>query len=209
MDGLNEIAAKVLSALEEKHAAREATLAQSRRLVQQASLAIRAVHREDWDTAWALLREASAIAVDLRQASRAHPDIYFTGYTQDALKEFAEAHITAALIAGHPIPDPDELQVEYPAYLNALGEAAGELRRHALDLIRRDQVSRAEEILAAMDEIYGLLITVDYPDAITSGLRRTTDMVRGVVERTRGDLTTATQHRKLQTALKEFEERIA
>lgn len=209
MDNLDGIAEKILNTLEEKNSVREATLTRSRRLIQHASQAIRAVHREDWEDARTLLRTAAEIATDLRQATRDYPDIYFTGYAQDALKEFAEAHITFALIAGDPIPDPDVLQVEYPAYLNALGEAAGELRRHALDLIRRDQVVRAEEILAAMDEIYGVLITVDYPDAITSGLRRTTDMVRGVVERTRGDLTTATQHRKLQAALKEFEERIA
>jgi translin len=208
VDNLDNIAEKILSALEQKHSVREATLQRSRRLIQHAARAIRAVHREDWEEAQALLQEAGDIAADLRQATQDHPDIYFTGYAQDALKEYAEAHITYALIAGDPIPDPDELQVEYPAYLNALGEAAGELRRHALDLIRRDQVSQAEEVLAAMDEIYGVLITVDYPDAITSGLRRTTDMVRGVVERTRGDLTTAYEHRKLQAALKEFEERI-
>jgi translin len=212
VNNLDVVAEKVLAAFETKNAVREATLAKSRALVRQSSLVIRAVHREDRDEAQHLLAEAAQIAADLRQSVRDHPDIYFTGYAQDAMKEFAEASIVSALVwattEGSPLPDPDELGIEYPAYLNGLGEAVGELRRYVLDLIRRDQVERGERLLQAMDEIYGVLVTIDYPDAITGGLRRTTDMVRGVVERTRGDLTTAFQHQKLQAALRDFEQRL-
>jgi len=203
-DNLDTIAGKVLAAFETKNAVREATLAKSRALTRQSSLVIRALHREDWDEARRLLAEADQIAANLLQTCRDHPDIYFTGYAQDAMKEYAEASITRALISGEPLPDPGALGVEYPAYMNGLGEAVGELRRYVLDLIRRDHVARGERFLKAMDDIYGVLVTVDYPDAITSGLRRTTDMVRGVVERTRGDLTTASQHEKLQSALSDF-----
>ncbi len=208
MNNLDAIAEKVLASFEKKNALREATLSQSRALIRQSSLVIRAVHREDWHEAERLLAEARQTAASVTAGARERPDIYAAGYTQDALKEFAEASITAALARGEPLPDPDELGVEYPAYMNGLGEAVGELRRYVLDLIRRDQIERGEWFLAAMDAIYGVLVTVDYPDAITSGLRRTTDMVRGVVERTRGDLTTAVQHQKLKAALLDFAQRM-
>ncbi len=137
-----------------------------------------------------------------------YADLYHAGYTQDALKEFAEASITYALVTDHPLPDPDELGVEYAAYLNGLGEAAGELRRHVLDLIRHGELERGEEILSMMDDIYGVLVTIDFPNAVTGGLRRTTDMVRGVLERTRGDLTMSLRQEKLQQALRNFEEKV-
>jgi translin len=209
LNELDDIAKKVLESLEAKNTVREAALTMSRRLIQRSAKAIRATHREEWGEAKALLAEAGAIVAAIGREVRDHPDIYFAGYIQDALKEFAEAHITYALITGQPLPDPDDLGVEYAAYLNGLGEAAGEMRRHVLDLIRRGRVEQGESILAAMDEIYGLLATVDYPDAITGRLRRTTDMVRGVVERTRGDLTMAVRQEKLQEALKEFEEKVS
>ena len=139
---------------------------------------------------------------------RDYSDLYYAGYTQDALKELAEAHITYALINRQALPKPEDLGVEDAAYLNGLGEAVGELRRHALDLVRKGQVSRAEEILQNMDEVYAQLTTVDFPDAVTRGLRRTTDMVRGVLERTRGDLTTAARQEQLEQALSEVEKRL-
>jgi translin len=209
LNELDDIAKKVLESLETKNTMREGALTMSRRLIQRSAKAIRATHREEWEEAKALLAEAGTIVATIGREVRNYPDIYFAGYIQDALKEFAEAHITYALITGQPLPDPDDLEVEYAAYLNGLGEAAGEMRRHILDLIRRGRVERGERILAAMDEIYGLLATVDYPDAITGRLRRTTDMVRGVVERTRGDLTMAVRQEKLQEALKEFEEQVS
>lgn len=208
MDNLSTIAAKILDSLEAKNAVREATLGRSRKLIQHASQVIRAVHRGEYTEATTVLAQAEEIARAMRDGARATPDIYFAGYTQDALKEFAEASIVHALIAGQPLPDPDVLGVEYAAYLNGLGEAVGELRRHVLDLIRQGQVARGERFLAAMDDIYGVLAAVDFPDAITGGLRRTTDMVRGVVERTRGDLTVAMRQEELQRALEEVERKI-
>jgi translin len=143
----------------------------------------------------------------MKASVAAYPDLYFTGYVQDALKELAEAHIVHALITNAPLPDPDALGVDYAAYLNGLGEAAGELRRYSLDIIRHDNSEKVERVLEAMDDIYSLLVTVDFPDAITGGLRRTTDMVRGVLERTRGDLTVAARQEKLEKTLHEFEEK--
>jgi translin len=137
-----------------------------------------------------------------------HPDLYYAGYTQDALKEMCEAHITYALVSGEKVPAPKELRAESPAYLNGLAEAAGELRRYVLDRLRKGDVAVSERLLAGMDEIYSLLITVDFPDAVTGGLRRNTDMVRGVLERTRGDLTTAVRQEEMKAALRVFSRRI-
>jgi translin len=138
----------------------------------------------------------------MREGARVHADLYYTGYVQDALKEFSEASIVNALVQGRALPDPDELGVEYAAYLNGMGEAAGELRRHALDLIRQGRAREAEATLQWMEDIFSVLVTVDYPDAITGGLRRTADMVRGVLERTRGDVTVMIKQEELKALLK-------
>jgi translin len=189
MDGLDSIGESLDGQLREKNAARDAALEQSRTLIRFCSLAIRAVHREERALAEENLRRAREQADRLREILAKYPDLYFAGYTQDALKELAEASIVFALVGGQPLPDAGRLGVDPAPYLNGLGEAAGELRRWALDLLRRGKTAEAEQALGQMDDIYSLLVTLDYPDALTGGLRRTTDMVRGVLERTRGDLT--------------------
>lgn len=205
---LNHIADRIRIYLEEKNRAREQVLLRSRELIRCSSLSIRAVHRAELGVAREFLGEARTLVQDIKELGQPYPDLYHAGYAQDALKEYAEAHITYALINGFPLPDPDDLGVEYAAYLNGLGEAAGELRRHVLDLIRRDEVEKGEKILEAMDEIYHLLVTIDFPDALTGSLRHTTDMVRGVLERTRGDLTLALRQEKLQKALSALDEKL-
>jgi len=204
---LQEIAQAALEALEAKNAAREKVLPLARQLVRHSANTIRAVHRGELAEAKKMLVEGKNLAQELKGSLAEHPDLYHSGYTQDALKEFAEANITYSLIAGEELPSPQELGVEYPAYLKGLGEAVGEMRRHILDLIRHGETERGEEILGSMEDIYSVLVTIDYPKAITYGLRRITDMVRGVLERTRGDLTLAIRQTELEKALKEFEER--
>jgi translin len=189
MQGLDAIGEQMHALLREKNAARDKALEQSRTLIRYASLAIRAVHREERDVAAENIRLARAQATELEKGLAKYPDLNYAGYTQDALKELAEASIVFALVGDLPLPGAGELGVEAAAYLNGLGEAAGELRRWSLDLLRRGKTAEAERVLAMMDDIYSLLVTLDYPDALTGGLRRTTDMVRGVTERTRGDLT--------------------
>lgn len=208
MDNFPQIISAILDELESKNAVRDATLARSRTLIRDCANAIRAVHRGEFPAAEELLRAARDIAAEMVRDLAAHPDIYFAGYTQDSLKELAEAHITYAIIADKPVPTPKELGVEPAAYLNGMGEAAGELRRFVLDCIRRGQVNEGERALEAMDIIYSYLVTVDYPDAVTGGLRRTTDMVRGVLERTRGDFTTAVRQDQLQDALRDLERKL-
>jgi len=185
--------------LESKHKARETTLAACRRTIQACAASIRAVHRDEFDRAEELSAEAAAHLAEALAAVEDHVDIRHAGFVHDASKEYAEARMTLAFVRGDPLPTADELGVEVQAYLNGMAEAASELRRYTLDLLRRGRPERGEELLGYMDEVYSLLITIDFPDAMTGGLRRTTDALRGVLERTRGDLTTSL----LQTRLLE------
>jgi translin len=182
--------------------ARERALAASRRGVRSCANAIRALHRGEWDLARSLMDEARTAIADALEAVRDHPDIRFAGYLQDAQKEYAEARITEALVTGtDALPGVDELGVEDAPYLNGMAEAIGEGRRFALDLLRQSQVDRAEAVLAIMEELYSVLVSMDYPDAITGNLRRTTDVARSLIEKTRGDVTTAIGQRDLREAL--------
>jgi len=209
LENLDVISERIRQGFEARNSARDEALRRSRELIRYCANTIRATHRSEFEEASQLLATAHRAASELVECVADYPDLYYAGYTQDALKELAEASITYALITDGPLPDPDDLNIEYPAYLNGLGEAVGELRRYVLDIIRRGQIERGEEILSAMDDIYAVLVTMDFSDAITGGLRRTTDMVRGVLERTRGDLTIAIRQDKLQEALRAFEERVS
>jgi len=195
-------------AFEAKSAVRDRTLGRSRELIRHCANAIRATHRHDDVEAQRLLKTARESAAEMVAEAQEYPDLYYAGYTQDALKELAEAHVTRAIILEEPLPTPETLNVDHAAYLNGLAEAAGELRRFTLDALRRGNVSEAEKMLGRMDDIYSVLVTVDFPSAITGGLRRNTDMVRGVLERTRGDVTTAVRQEAMKTALQNFEQRI-
>ena len=199
---LSAISADLRERFEAKTAAREGTLVASRRSIRASANAIRAIHRGEFDEAHRLMDESRASLDEGRLASRdAHPDIYFAGFLQDAQKEYAEARLTEAVVTGAAAPTPDDLGVEMAPYLNGMSEAIGEGRRAILDLLRRGDVASGERILAAMDDIYSLLVTVDYPDAITGNLRRSTDVARGILEKTRGDLTVSLVQQGLKDAL--------
>ncbi len=195
---IEPIGQALLDRLDAQNQLRDRALNEGRQIVRLSANSIRSAHRHEFDAANALLRQAhdmlSSLLVDLRD----HPGIRWAGYVQDSMKEFAEAAITLALVTDQPIPGPDELDVDDPPYLNGLAESASEMRREVLDAIRHDDFARGETLLARMDEIYSFLVTVDFPDGLTGGLRRTTDALRAVLERTRGDLTvTGAQHRLL------------
>jgi translin len=208
LEKLREIADEALEALEARHRVREGALELSRRLIRHSANTIRAVHRGEFEQARQMLDEGREVVKQFTADVADEQSIYEAGYVQDALKEYVEASITFALMAQEAIPGPSDLGVDYPAYLNGLAEAMGELRRSILDLMRSGELERAEELLRIMDDVYGILVTVDYPDAITRGLRRTTDMVRGVLERTRGDLTMAVRQQRLEATLRRFEGRV-
>ena len=194
--------------MEATNQAREAALSTSRGLIRLCANAIRAIHRHEWETAHALLAEADQAAAELRSRLAGNPTIMHAGYTQDALKEYAEAHLTYAMVRHQELPNADTIGVEPASYLNGLAEAASELRRYILDGLRKGDVETGERLLGTMDDVYSLLVTIDYPDAVTGGLRRTTDALRAVLERTRGDFTAALRQDQLMAALAQVEQRL-
>ena len=188
MPELNGVSEEIRKRLDAKSEGREKGLRGSRQAIRECANSIRATHRGDFDLAQELMTAAKASLDGARAAMKPFPDIYYAGFLQDAEKEYAEARATFALIGGKEIPTPEDLEVGDAPYLNGLAEAIGELRRHILDIMRQGDLARSEEMLGAMDDIYYVLVSMDYPDAMTGGLRRTTDVARSIMERTRGDL---------------------
>ena len=200
--GLDLVESWARQELDRKHAAREEALRVSRELVRACAMSIRAVHRGEMERARELQTTARALHARIADTVREDGDVYWAGYVQDAQKELVEALSTYALVTGSSLPDPRPLGIAPAPFLAGLAEAVGELRRYLLDRLRQGETEGAEAILEAMDDIYGLLVTLDYPDALTGGLRRATDAARGILEKTRGDLTTALRQEALQRALR-------
>ena len=204
-EDLSRIAAEAIEALTLRHQAREQALAVSREVIRFSANAIRAVHRGDFDDARQLIDRAGQRLQETRHIRDENPEIYYAGFLSDARKEFTEANVTLAVISHSDIPDPAAIDVDAPAYLNGMAEVIGELRRYILDSLRRDSFEHCEEFMDVMDEIYGILVTIDFPEGVTGGLRRSTDAMRGVLERTRGDLTISLQQRRLEQRLADME----
>lgn len=208
MNQLPDIAEAIHQDFETRTQQREQALLQARKLTRMASQAIRAVHRQEKEEAEQFLSTASVLLRQLKGLLLAFPDLYYTGYTQDAIKEYVEARTTCALIYNETLPDPDQMEVEYATYLKGLAEVPGELRRRCLDILRQGYSQEAERLLGIMDEIYAVLVTMDYPDAITQGLRRQTDLVRGILERTRGDMTLSLREEQLKRSMDSLKEEL-
>ncbi len=207
-DRLDTITDTIRSNFENVNEARNRAYEQSRRLISTCAKSIRASHRENWDQAEQLMNKAQTAAESLVEGVQGYPNLYYAGYTQDALKEYVEARLTYALIRDLPLASPEELGTEGNTWLNGLAEAATELRRRILDIIRHGHSGEAERLLGVMDEIYSILVTFDFNDSITGGLRRRTDTVRAVLERTRGDVTTSLRQAELEQALEALEAKL-
>jgi translin len=202
MHKLEQIAEEIRKSFDLRTKKRDEALGLTRQLTRACSLAIRAVHRDDRGGMREHLDEARTLTDKLRDDLADHPDLYYAGYTQDALKEYVEAMVACALIQNQPLLTPAQLGVENATYLNGLAEVVGELRRRTLDILRHGYSQEAERLLGHMDEIYSVLVTIDYPDAITNGLRRQTDLARGIIEKTRGDVTFSLRGEDLSQAIR-------
>ena len=198
---LSELARSIQSRLDAKNAAREQALPAARRSIRASANAIRAIHRLEFDAAKSLIADSRAALDAGLAAVEGQADIRHAGYLQDAQKEYAEANLTLALVTGIDLPGPTELEVEDAAYLGGMSDAIGEGRRRLLDLLRAGDVEQAEQLMGAMEEMYGVLVTMDYPDAITMNLRRATDVSRSLIEKTRGDLSISVVQKDLRDAL--------
>jgi len=205
-EDLSQIGAQIIERFEAVNVSRDRALNEGRQIIRLSANTIRAVHRAEFDEANALLADAESLLAALMEHLRPYPNLYWQGYVQDAMKEYAVARITVAMVTGAPLPSPASLKIEDAPYLNALAEAASELRREVLDALRHGDTERAERLLATMDTAYDLLVTIDFPDGITGGLRRTTDQFRAVLERTRNDLTLTLTQDRLERALRRAEE---
>lgn len=208
MKNLSVIAEQVREAFEVRTQARDQALSLSRQIIRNCANAIRNIHRKDVQGAQEFLDTAKKMVDEMKNGLQAYPELYFAGYTQDAIKEYVEARCTTALIQNLPLPTPTELEVEYSTYMNGLAEVVGELRRHCLDILRQGYSEEAERLLGNMDDIYDVLVTLDFPDAITSGLRRQTDVARSLVERTRADLTLSLREQDLKVAMDSLREQV-
>ena len=204
---LTGIAGDIRKRYDAKQAAREKGLENSRAAIRLCANSIRAVHRGEMDVALELQGQARGKLDAARDAMKPHPDIYFAGFLQDSEKEYAEALGTWAIINGKGLPSPEDCAVGDSPYLNGMSEVIGELRRHLLDIIRHGDLARGEQLLAAMDDIYFVLVGMDYPDAITGGLRRSTDVARSIMERSRGDLSITIVQRGVQEAIERASEK--
>ena len=204
-DNLDSISEQIRQNLTAKDAAREKMLPRCRDAIRCSSEAIRAVHRQEFVKAEGLLESARKLLDEAEEALAASAELRNTGFFKDAQKEFVEGNVVLTIVTGKPLPTPDVLRVDSAAYLNGLAEAASEMRRYLLDSMRQGDLSKGEELLRAMDDIYDVMVTMDFPDAITGGLRRTTDMLRGVLERTRSDLTLAIRQKDLGNRLDKLE----
>ena len=198
---LGPLAGEARDVLDSKYAARERALQNSRKVIRLSANAIRSLHRGEREAAEDLMAEAASLLEDSREVLSAHPDVMHAGFVADSAKEFAEARLTAALASGDSLPLPSELGVAVAPYLNGLGEAVGEMRRRMLDLLRAGDLDEGERTLEAMEAVLDLLVTLDYPDGMTRGLRRTTDVARSLVERSRADLTTTVIQERLRRDL--------
>jgi len=202
---LADIAQEAQDRLAETYAAREQAFPLSRKTIHLCASAIRAAHRGEYEQTRSLLQEAQGNLDKIRHALKDHPNLHYTGYVADAQKEYAEAWATLAFLSGDPLRNSKDLGVEMAPYLNGLAEAASELRRSILDALRRDDMAPCEVWMQTMDGVYSVLVSLDFPEAITGGLRRTTDQLRGVLERTRGDLTMALHQHSLERKLADLQ----
>ena len=198
---LSRISDDVRLRLDARVAARERALPAARRSIRASANAIRAIHRGEREVAARLVDESGECLREAQQAVAAEPEVLYAGFVQDAEKEYVEARLTDVLVGDGPVPTPDELGVGLGPFLNGMAESIGEGRRAILDRLRRGEVREGERILAAMDEMFGVLVTMDYPDAVTGNLRRSTDVARSLIEKTRGDLTTSIVQENLRESL--------
>ncbi|TGC09828.1 haloacid dehalogenase [Methanolobus halotolerans] len=202
---------RIRTKLEDKDTARERSLAISRDIVRNCRTAMFDMHKGKFEKATVLLETSKRSIKDLSYVLEEHPDVYYSGFVEHAQQEYVECSIVFELlrhgVETNSIPGPEELKVEYAAYLNGLGDVNGELRRHILDLLRKERAPEAEKFLDTMEEIYTCLMMFDFPDAMTRGLRHKTDTTRAILERTRGDVSTAIRQLRLENAMREFERR--
>ncbi|PKK85372.1 MAG: RNA-binding protein [Thermoplasmata archaeon HGW-Thermoplasmata-1] len=200
MDNLDAIATGIAKHLDEKDALREQALTITREMVRDSGEAIRNIHKGLCDEAAGRLENLIRSARHVTELLKDHGDLYHAGFTETAFQELVEMACVLAILKGEPLPEPQELCVTPTSYLLGLGDVIGELRRQALDALRKGDLEQADEDLQKMEAIYDCLIKFDYPSAMVP-IRRKQDIARGLIEKTRGEVAVAAGNKKLEEKL--------
>lgn len=187
--------------LKAKDGNREKVITFSREIIRRSGSAVLAIHKGEWQAATDAIAEARSSLEGALEVCDGQQEFYYVGPMPQAFQEYAEANIVLALIRGMEAPSPQQLRVPVESYITGLADAVGEMRRHALDSLRRDDFAEAERSLRVMEESYTALKSLDFPRAVVPNLKRKVDVNRRLVEETRGDVTLALQGQRIRESI--------
>ena len=196
---------KVREELKQKEEAKEETQKNMRKATRLSKQAILLTHRGKFAEAKKLLIETNKLFTALTKLAQKHPELFYFGIVDAAFQEYAEAQILLSLIEKKRFISPEELNVPSIDYVLGLADVIGELRRRALDMLRRGNVRTAEKCLETMETIFSELTAMDDAYMLLPGLRRKCDIARHVIESTRGDVTIETRRTFLERSIKNLE----
>ncbi len=202
---LKAVLKEIEKELQEKEKVRENAQKDVRKATSLSKQAILLIHQNRLKEARKLAERAKQIISKLNDLSATHPSIIYGGMFSAALQEYAEANIFLTLVNESRFVTPSEINVPSVDYVLGLADVIGELRRRALDALREGNVSKGEECLQLMDEIYIELMAMDESYMLVVGLRRKCDVARKIIEVTRGDVTQEMRRSQLENYLKRFE----
>jgi len=203
MKNLNKIVDKIEKSIDDKDKIREQALKNSREIIINCRKAIQSIHQKQIKKAKENINTASETLQKLNQITKNYPELYHAGFVENAAQELVEAHCFLNIKQGKDLPDPDDINTTYSSYLMGLCDLVGELRRTALDSIRQGKPKKADKCLDMMEEIYDVIIRFDYPSGLIP-IKKKQDMVRGMIEKTRGELAVASCERRIEYRTDEF-----
>jgi translin len=203
MKNLEDIVERIDQYISEKDKIREEALKSSRDIIICCRKAIQRLHQDQLPEAETFIQQASAKLVQLYDFTKPYPDLFHAGFVENAAQELVEAHCLYNIMKGEDLPDPDKIQTTYSAYLLGLCDVVGELRRGALDFMLEGNAAKANEYLHHMDRIYDAIMSFDYPSALVP-IKKKQDMVRSLIEKTRGELVVANCERRIHEKTHEF-----
>jgi translin len=205
---LKDILEKIQEELSAREQVREELHKDMRKATRLSKQAIQVTHQERFGDAETMLEEAKKLFAKLYETAKDYPYLLHSGSVGAAFEEHAEAQILLTLIQEDRFVSPEEIKVPSTPYVLALGDVIGELRRRALNLIRKGNVDAAEKTLEKMEQIYSELTALDDAYVIVNGLRRKGDVARRLIEITRGDITSEVRRSALERSISKLEKTI-
>ncbi len=203
MKNLDGIIEKIENHIGEKEKVREDALKASRDIIIFCRKGIQQLHRNQMEEAESYMKQASSRLAQLYEITMGHADVFHTGFVENAAQEYVEIQCLYNIMKGVDLPDPDAIQTTYSAYLLGLCDVVGELRRGALDFMLEGNTQKANEYLGYMDRIYDAIMSFDYPSALVP-IKKKQDMVRSLIEKTRGELVVSSCEQRIHDRTHEF-----